>query len=531
MKITIVLILTMTAAWLAGGFIAGNNMFLAAPTGSPIMRGDIQLPHQPSQTLYSAQSSVYPVFCMARKNKAVPPLLPTSKGNSNKGNSKVGHIAQPAKWAGNDFVLLFTGNWQGHLEPCGCTDVQLGGIDRRSETIKRIAPDKHSRLMVDSGPLITGGNRQSKLKLDVLIRSMAHLGYDGISLTPRELMFMQNSDTSLNKRPPVIASNMSARARKEFHTIAVLHKKLTLRGASLNCVVITLIDPSQVRDAYTKQKMQLSAPILTLKNIVQDEGFDTNKKTPGNTLVIVLLPNAGMQLLQRVQNIAAVDIVVTRGAADEPEKFPFHHKTTGVFTITTGKMGKYITRIRLPLPGKPRWDKYLFDGVGIDSHFPHDKAIDAIVQEYQDTMQMEALVADEKAIPREALEDDNFFVGSAKCGLCHGAKYDKWRKTKHAHAMDTLVRVKRQFDPECVVCHSVGMKYETGYRSMAKTPKLANVGCEMCHGPGGLHADNPSKKNIYKKGNFKNCLDCHNHETSPAFEKNRKKYIRKIKHW
>src|SRR5262249_34302732 len=55
----------------------------------------------------------------------------------------------------------------------------------------------------------------------------------------------------------------------------------------------------------------------------------------------------------------------------------------------------------------------------------------------------------------------------------------------------------RQYDAECIVCHTVGFGYETGYRSEKDTPHLKDVGCESCHGPSGDHVKNPKDERWY----------------------------------
>jgi hypothetical protein len=116
------------------------------------------------------------------------------------------------------------------------------------------------------------------------------------------------------------------------------------------------------------------------------------------------------------------------------------------------------------------------------------------------------------------------FVGSDVCASCHTEEAGGWAKTRHAHALDTLVKATRpslrQFDPECVVCHTVGLHNPGGYNDLpasvlddlkqkGATPaavakrlakhnaNLANVGCESCHGPGSAHANNPSDADLY----------------------------------
>jgi hypothetical protein len=88
------------------------------------------------------------------------------------------------------------------------------------------------------------------------------------------------------------------------------------------------------------------------------------------------------------------------------------------------------------------------------------------------------------------------YIGSKACGKCHEHAYDVWEKSPHSHAYQTLVDARRpslrQYDGECIVCHTVGFGYKSGFTDAIKTKHLENVGCESCHGPGSLHQKNPN---------------------------------------
>jgi Cytochrome c554 and c-prime len=78
-----------------------------------------------------------------------------------------------------------------------------------------------------------------------------------------------------------------------------------------------------------------------------------------------------------------------------------------------------------------------------------------------------------------------------------------WANSKHAHAYDALAKVAsrpsgRNFDGECIVCHTVGYEYQTGYVNEKKTSHLKNVQCESCHGPASLHVTE-EQANMKKK--------------------------------
>src|SRR5262249_54768125 len=76
------------------------------------------------------------------------------------------------------------------------------------------------------------------------------------------------------------------------------------------------------------------------------------------------------------------------------------------------------------------------------------------------------------------------------------AEYARWQQSGHSHAFDALATkatkpTLRQYDPECIVCHTIGFAHQSGYVDEKATPALKNVGCENCHGPGSGHSRAP----------------------------------------
>jgi hypothetical protein len=79
------------------------------------------------------------------------------------------------------------------------------------------------------------------------------------------------------------------------------------------------------------------------------------------------------------------------------------------------------------------------------------------------------------------------YVGNDKCRLCHRDFFVGRKQDHHDHAMDYIKESEYSNNPKCLVCHATGYGVKTGFVSMAQTPRLANVQCEGCHGPGSNH--------------------------------------------
>ena len=102
------------------------------------------------------------------------------------------------------------------------------------------------------------------------------------------------------------------------------------------------------------------------------------------------------------------------------------------------------------------------------------------------------------------------------CGNCHQPALAFWQTTKHARALESLARTKRDRDPTCVGCHVTGFLRPGGTRDVTvATGRLREVGCEACHGAGIDHVIAQEKKTDDKKTGVSRkvpesvCLGCH----------------------
>lgn len=110
------------------------------------------------------------------------------------------------------------------------------------------------------------------------------------------------------------------------------------------------------------------------------------------------------------------------------------------------------------------------------------------------------------------------FVGNDSCRSCHEESFPVWDKSKHAHAYRTLENLGRQYDLSCVGCHVTGYDRSGGVCRVDRVEQRKDVGCESCHGPGSLHADDPDKGTIAAKPEKWVCVRCHNPENSSHFD-------------
>jgi 2',3'-cyclic-nucleotide 2'-phosphodiesterase (5'-nucleotidase family) len=114
------------------------------------------------------------------------------------------------------------------------------------------------------------------------------------------------------------------------------------------------------------------------------------------------------------------------------------------------------------------------------------------------------------------------YIGVEACTNCHEAPRKVWDATGHAHAYPTLEKQFKEANLDCVGCHVTGYD-KPGGSTVTHVSELKNVQCEVCHGPGSLHAAKPEKVAIpVAKPAPDMCLSCHHPPHVHTFDANAK---------
>ncbi len=121
-----------------------------------------------------------------------------------------------------------------------------------------------------------------------------------------------------------------------------------------------------------------------------------------------------------------------------------------------------------------------------------------------------------------AAERRAFYVGSEACGGCHEAQYTSFTaNSKKAHSYENIRKMQKKLAPEefrgCFKCHTTGYGEPGGFVSIEETPALKNPGCEVCHGPGSLHAESGDPADLTGRVSLETCAKCHSSERVAAF--------------
>ncbi len=141
----------------------------------------------------------------------------------------------------------------------------------------------------------------------------------------------------------------------------------------------------------------------------------------------------------------------------------------------------------------------------------------------------------EKAYNEAINSKKYYYTGNTKCRLCHRKFFIGRKKDPHDFTMERLLETGHQVNAQCLPCHTTGYDVPSGFVNLNETPKLANVQCEGCHGPGNVHINIARKT---KKGGGllvgvdssnrlkKMCKSCHTDRWDKSYKNFHEAYIK-----
>ncbi len=403
---------------------------------------------------------------------------------------------------GEVLTVFITGNELGALKPCGCSGGQLGGLDRRSAVFNSVAASK--RLILDTGEFVEGDSEQDLIKFNIIIQAFSLLDYDLVGLSERDVEIAKGQ--GLLDGIGSVFNVVSFRGDGEAGLPAKFTKRLLLGGKEV-AVTVGAFDAE-------------SRPIEQVGELfMHGSGLQT--------VNILILKRCDDAIIGSIAKTGIVDCLVCPAESDklgiigDPGAKPL--------VVSVGRLGKYVGRLQIEASsvaeGEPKL-KYTFSSVPVTEDLPQEESLLELYRTYQQLVKEDNLLEKQA---RFVLPNGLEYTGSKSCKLCHEYEYEKWSGKAHAHAYATLERVGSQYDPECVGCHVVGMRYLSGFVSEEETSHLKDVGCENCHGPGSEHIR--TLGNAQTTEPQSECTDCHTPENSGEYAGNEELYINKIVHW
>jgi len=441
-----------------------------------------------------------------------------------------------ADWDSPLGVLVFTGRQNGYVEPCGCTglDRQKGGLARRHTFLQGIKERGWPVMGLDIGNQVRRYGRQPELKFNLTVQLLELMGYQAIALGPNDLKLPAGELFAVS------AVDEDGQSMFVSANTAVLDRSFIPRLQIVKLGEKKIGITSIVSDQWNAQ---IFSEDLILESVEQGLMVTLEQmKTSGCDLHVLLVHDSIKASRVLAAKFPQFHIVVSAGSGGDPPYEMEQVEKTQTHLVEVGVKGMYASVVGL-FPGKDGDFSFRYQRVPLDSTYQDSKQVLSRFKQYQEELQRTGLQGlGIQAIPHPS---GSSFVGSAACAACHQSAYDQWQESSHAHATQSLIQpperpeITRQFDPECLSCHTTGWQprefvpYQTGFSSMKASSHLAGSGCENCHGPGSEHVRLEGLEDLHEVASLmearqkmkltlatakdNQCMTCHDLDNSPDF--------------
>lgn len=152
----------------------------------------------------------------------------------------------------------------------------------------------------------------------------------------------------------------------------------------------------------------------------------------------------------------------------------------------------------LPSPKRPREGSYfLYDLKEVRESLGKDGRVASRLVAYYRRVNDHNKIAFADKVPQVAKEGESSYVGVDVCTNCHLEERAVWDKTGHSSAYETLSTQHKEFNLDCVSCHVTGYE-KPGGSTVTHVEKFTDVQCEVCHGPGSQHVENPAAEGVIR---------------------------------
>ena len=226
---------------------------------------------------------------------------------------------------------------------------------------------------------------------------------------------------------------------------------------------------------------------------------------------VILLSHMGYAATRDIIDaVPGIDIAVVGHGPGFSTK-PYERGDTWI--VRSGQRGQNVAEIHLKFKADGTVEREL-NMVKLDGRFAKHQKTDEMVKQFnREQRDKAARLAEERAARKRPSPANDQFLGAETCKKCHFDQYEQWSETKHAHAYTSLLNNNKNYDQECLACHTTGFGKPSGFLSPYDGLAMKDVQCESCHGLGTEHKRDGSYGGVQEAV----CIVCHDAENSPDF--------------
>ncbi|MCK5557275.1 MAG: hypothetical protein KAJ01_02785, partial [Candidatus Hydrogenedentes bacterium] len=392
----------------------------------------------------------------------------------------------------------------------------VGGVARRHTLVRSIRLSQNPMVLLENGDLTQGAGAENELTFQTAILAMNEMGYDAFNIGEIDVTLGARFLTNLAERAefPFISANLAGSdGQRLFPAYTVMER--VIGGKKIRVAVIGVMS-DDVGD-YLAAQHGLDVKVLDAERTLATALYRLKDKAD----LRILLAHAGPQeALSWTEAHPEIDMTVYSHEADRPVK---HEKSTEEqIVVNAGNGGQYLARTDIVLDESGGFS-HNYETLTLSDKVPDSPVVRKILD---CSMRMMVEQGFSKRTLTKQPERGGYYLGSEGCSECHLEQFNIWSENRHSKAFAPLENEGKQSDPACLPCHVTGYRFFTGFESLSETPDLASVGCEVCHGVGSNHAENPTKR--YGRTSRRDCKSCHDKQNSPRFDYN--SYYEKMAH-
>lgn len=394
----------------------------------------------------------------------------------------------------------------------------LGGLYKKSSYLEQYRKEHGDIIIVDSGDLLNEYEKikesvklSTELKADLTARIYKMIGIDAINVGELELALGLDylKDLEQKYEIPFVSANLVNESNQPVFRPYVI-KEVNNKKIGIFGLMGDTSDMTSKLKEITEGKLSALDMVESAKSVIKELKDKTD-------FIIAMTHNPLNRNWVIARNVEGIDVLV---GGHHKQKLKTPYKANDTFIVQAGEKGQYqgMLEVIFHSDGKREANN---DLVPIGPNLPDDKKITAMIADYNAKL-VSLFITSEKNETETPLK-------VTICENCHSEEAKIWRASDHARAYETLTKKSRQFNPDCLACHTTRFEQPGGFNMALQQAELRNVQCDSCHGNSDEHLESPDYIPD-QIADMESCIKCHTSDRCPDFKKDFQKEWEKIKH-